>query len=121
MLNGRLRGRRKGRLEFFGETEKGRRALSEMDVCTAEETGFDVARLGTTIDQSGGLEVIEAPIEGAHGLQRATREELAAGEDGGEWLGSVDGTGEGRENRASTRRDLFDMGGPECSTEDDPR
>ncbi|SAL86544.1 hypothetical protein AWB68_08064 [Caballeronia choica] len=94
--------------------------FGQVKIGTPEETCFKVAGLRPSLDQSGRFEVIETPVERAHRLQCASREQVTAGEDRCKRAFGIDGAREGGEDRASARRDLFDVSRSKRSSEDDP-
>ena len=95
--------------------------FSEMKVGATEQACIDIAGLRTSLYESGGLEIVEAAIERAHGLQRAAGEQLTARKDGTKRFGCVDGPRKGGEDGAGARWNLFDVRGTKRRPEDDPR
>ncbi len=92
-----------------------------MQISATKEPGFDIATLGATIDQPSRFQIIQAAIEGAHGLHCAAGEELSTGEDGSKGFGLINGTGEGSEHRASALRQGVNVVRAEGGAEDLPR
>lgn len=93
----------------------------EVQIGTSEQARFNVAGLGTALDQAGRFEIIETAIERAHGLHGATGEQLTSGKDGTERFRGVDRAGEGGEYGTSALRKLLNMRSAECGAKDDPR
>lgn len=95
--------------------------FSEMKVGATKQACIDIAGLRTTLYESGDLEIVEAAIERAHGLERAAGEQLTARKDGSKRFGCVNGPREGGEDGAGARWNLFNVRGTKRGPEDDPR